>query len=424
MFLNYPAGVFNSHWFQFFNALSFQVMMGTPVILFAKSLGASSTILGIISAFTPIMTMLQLAGARKLEKHGYREFVLMGWGARTIFIFVVAAIPLMNFLGTNAKLFILVGTLLIYNCLRGITSAGWLPWMTALIPEESRGRFLSLDQLFQYIGSLITVSVSGFLMHGKTESWEFVLLFFLSALNAIMSLLFIQRIPDVKRSDTLKKSAAHVPWAAMLRYAPFLRLVIFNLIYAMMTGGMGAFTVEYLHMNPKFNISLILYLSAVTFIGSMLWLIISVLIIDYLSARRIFRLAMIVFSLVMIGWLFLSAGLIPASITLVALLNFCSGFATAAFNLANAHISMSLMPEMGRNHFFALFSVITNLGLGAAPILWGLGLDSLGSSFELVTGIFHWRRHSIYFLLLFCLSLIAFLYISRLRDRQKNPVLE
>ena len=405
MFLNYPVGVFNSHWFQFFNALSFQVMMGTPVILFAKSLGASSTILGIIAAFTPIMTMLQLIGAKKLEKHGYREFVLMGWGTRTIFIFVVAAVPLMNFLGPHAKLFVLVGTLLIYNCLRGITSAGWLPWMTALIPEESRGRFLSLDQLFQYMGSLICVGVSGFLMHGKTESWEFVLLFFLSALNAIVSLLFIRRIPDVKRSETLKKSAAHVPWAAMLRYAPFLRLVIFNLIYAMTTGGMGAFTVEYLHMNPRFNISLILYLSAVTFFGSMLWLTISAMI--QLPAQRIFRLAMIVFSLVMIGWLLLSAGIIPSGVVLVALLNFCTGFATAAFNLANAHISMSLMPEMGRNHFFALFSVITNLGLGAAPILWGLGLDSLGS-FELVTGIFHWQRHSIYFLLLFCLSLIAF----------------
>ncbi|PWU10950.1 MAG: hypothetical protein C5B47_01460 [Verrucomicrobia bacterium] len=419
MFLNYPVGAFNSHWFQFFNALSFQIMMGAPVILFAKSLGASSTILGVIAAFTPLMTMFQLAGARKLEKHGYRGFVLMGWGTRTIFIFIVAAVPLMNFLETNAKLFVLVGALLIYNCLRGIASAGWLPWMTALIPEESRGRFLSLDQLFQYIGSLISVSVSGFLMHGKTESWEFVILFFLSALNAIMSLLFIRRIPDVQRSETLKKSAAHVPWAAMLGYAPFHRLVIFNLIYAMMTGGMGAFTVEYLHMNPKFNISLILYLSSVAFIGSMLWFTISVMVIDHLSAQVIFRVAMAVFSLVMIGWLLLSAEVIPGSIALVALLNFCAGFATAAFNLANAHISMSLMPEMGRNHFFALFSVITNLGLGAAPILWGMSLDFLGR-FELVTGVFHWQRHSMYFLLLFCLSLIALLYISRLRDQHKN----
>lgn len=259
-------------------------------------------------------------------------------------------------------------------------------------------------------------------MHGRAESWEFMILFFLSAINAIISLLFIRRIPNVERSETFKKSAVRVPWGAMLRYAPFFRLVIFNLIYAMVTGGMGAFTVEYLRAYPKFNISLILYLSSIAFIGSLLWLIISVIIIDHFSARKVFRMAMGIFILVIIGWLLVSATVIPCSIILVAMLNFCSGFATGAFNLANAHISMSLMPEMGRNHFFALFSVITNLGLGAAPIFWGFSLDML-DGFEAVTGAFHWRRHSIYFLALLFLNFIAFFYISQLKERQIAPSL-
>ena len=49
----YPRGSFNAHWFSLFNAVSFQVMMGAPIIVYAKSLGASSTVLGIIAAFTP-----------------------------------------------------------------------------------------------------------------------------------------------------------------------------------------------------------------------------------------------------------------------------------------------------------------------------------------------------------------------------------
>ena len=51
-----PRGSFNLHWFSLFNAISFQIMMGAPIIVYAKSLGASSTTLGIIAAFTPLMT--------------------------------------------------------------------------------------------------------------------------------------------------------------------------------------------------------------------------------------------------------------------------------------------------------------------------------------------------------------------------------
>ena len=54
-----PQGSFNLHWFSLFNAVSFQIMMGAPIIVYAKSLGASSTILGIIAAFTPLMTIFQ-----------------------------------------------------------------------------------------------------------------------------------------------------------------------------------------------------------------------------------------------------------------------------------------------------------------------------------------------------------------------------
>ena len=97
----YPWGCFNAHWFSLFNAVSFQVMMGAPIIVYAKSLGASSTVLGIIAAFTPLMTVFQLPAAQHLEYCGYRQFVLMGWGARTILIFVVSAIPLAGFLATH-----------------------------------------------------------------------------------------------------------------------------------------------------------------------------------------------------------------------------------------------------------------------------------------------------------------------------------
>jgi hypothetical protein len=76
---------------------------------------------------------------------------------------------------------------------------------------------------------------------------------------------------------------------------------------------------------------------------------------------------------------------------------------------------------MGSNHFFALFTVITSLGLGGSPVGWGLILDVIGS-FEAVTGAFYWRRHSIYFVALLVLNAMAFVYIPRLHESRASSV--
>jgi hypothetical protein len=83
------------------------------------------------------------------------------------------------------------------------------------------------------------------------------------------------------------------------------------------------------------------------------------------------------------------------------------------------------MPVMGRNHFCAMFSVITSLGLGAAPVAWGISLDVIGT-YEVVTGAFHWKRHSIYFAVLFLLNIFTILQTRRLCEHvpgglEKNP---
>jgi MFS family permease len=184
----YPRGSFNTHWFSLFNAVSFQIMMGAPVIVYAKSLSASSTVLGVIAAFTPLMTVFQLPAAQHLERYGYRRFFLMGWGARTVLIFVVAAIPLLEGFDDATKLAALLAALFFFNLLRGISSAAIMPWIAHLIPENVRGRFLSIDQLFMYGGCLASLLVSALVVAGPVEAWEYAVVFFISGIAATISL--------------------------------------------------------------------------------------------------------------------------------------------------------------------------------------------------------------------------------------------
>ncbi len=411
----YPRGSFNAHWFNLFNAVSFQIILGAPIILYAKSIGASSTVLGIIASFTPLMTVFQLPAAQFLGRYGYKQFVLMGWSLRTVFIFLVSAVPLMSFLDNTSKLAVVLASLFVFNLLRGISSAAWMPWIATLIPEEIRGRFLSVDQIFMHVGSLLALVASAVVMTGRVDPWEYALVFLLSAGGATLSLSFIRRIPETVASETVRKSSAPVPWRQILAYPPFRELLIFNVLFMAVIGSLGVFTVEYLREFPKFDVSLVLYLSGISFLGALSSLPFVGRLVDDAGSKPVMAGALILFGITILGWFLVAAGLLPCSIWVIGILNFFAGVAGANFNLANVRIIMSTMPEMGRNHFFSLFTVITSLGLGAAPVLWGVSLDFIGT-YEAVTGVFHWRRHSIYFLALFALNLLALSFIRRLHE--------
>ena len=411
----YPKGSFNIHWFGIFNAISFQIILGAPIILYAKSIGASSTVLGIIASFTPLMTVFQLPAAQFLGRYGYKQFVLMGWSMRTLFIFLITGIPLAGFLDNTTKLAVMLASLFVFNLLRGISTAAWMPWITALIPEEIRGRFLSVDQMFLTLGCLLALIASAVVMTGRVEPWEYALVFLMSAVGATLSLNFIRRIPDVAASETVRKSSELVPWGNILAYPPFRELLKFNVLFMAVIGSLGVFTIEYLREFPKFDVSVVLYLSGISFIGALVSLPFSGRLVDEAGSKPVMTGALALFSVTILGWFLVAAGVLPCSLWVIGTLNFLSGVAGANFNLANVRIIMATMPEMGRNHFFALFTVITSLGLGAAPIVWGVSLDFIGT-YEAVTGAFHWRRHSIYFLALFVLNIIAMTFIRRLHE--------
>ena len=329
--------------------------------------------LGIIASFTPLMTVFQLPAAQFLGRYGYKQFVLMGWSLRTIFIFLITAVPLSVFLDNTSKLAVILASLFVFNLLRGISSAAWMPWMAALIPEEIRGRFLSLDQIFMHTGSLLALFASAVVMTGRVDPWEYSLVFMLSAIGATVSLGFIRKIPEVEQeSETVRKSSQPVPWAQILAYPPFRALLVFNLVFMAVIGSLGVFTVEYLREFPKFDVSLVLYLSGLSFVGALVSLPFVGRLVDDAGSKPVMTGALALFCAVILGWFLVAAGVIPCSIWVIGILNFASGVAGANFNLANVRIIMSTMPEMGRNHFFALFTVITSLGLGAAPVLWGI----------------------------------------------------
>src|SRR6202045_2579009 len=241
-----------AHQFSLYNQLNFQITLGTPMILYAQSLGASSTTIGIVAALAPLLTVLQLPTAYFIPKVGYKRFVLLGWFSRTIIVFSLALLPLVTALDAATKTSLMLMCLFTFNVLRGISTGAWLPWLTSLIPETSRGAFLRRDQTFMQIGGVLAMALSTFVLWSNAHGANFSFLFLLSACAGTVSLLFIRRIPDVPIEEQIRGSGQPVPWLEILRHPPFSKLLIFNVVYNWVVGGLAAFAIGFLQSRAGF----------------------------------------------------------------------------------------------------------------------------------------------------------------------------
>lgn len=130
----------NAWLFALFNGFSFQIVLGSPMILYAQKLSASATILGIITGMTPLMVIFQIPAAYHVDRIGYKRFMVAGWGTRTLFTIGIALLPwTTSLLNETVRLALLLGLLFCFNLVRGISSCAWLPWITHLVPENYRG---------------------------------------------------------------------------------------------------------------------------------------------------------------------------------------------------------------------------------------------------------------------------------------------
>src|SRR5215467_4523580 len=92
--VSFPPGLHNTFLFSGFNALSYPLVLSSPMVLYAKTLGASATILGVIVGMMPLLVIFQIPAANHIARIGFKRFVYAGWGTRVMFIFGMAMVPL------------------------------------------------------------------------------------------------------------------------------------------------------------------------------------------------------------------------------------------------------------------------------------------------------------------------------------------
>jgi Major Facilitator Superfamily len=415
-----PPQATNSFRFSLFNAVNFQITLGAPMVLYAKALGGSATTIGIVASLAPLMTILQLPTAYFIPKVGYKGFVLFGWSVRAVLLFMLAILPLLVFLPAAIQTQLMLVCLFLFNVVRGISTGAWLPWLTALVPANARGAFLRSDQFHMQCGGMLAIAIATIVLWSGGEPWQFSLLFIVSGLAGMLSLHFVRKIPDIEIGEQAKSSGQPVPWLQILKYPPFAKLLIFNVVYNWVVGGLAAFVIAFLEGRAGYTAGQVLAVSLAAAVGAFATVPFFGLILERTGSKPLLRLAMSLYLLGILFWVLITSGILPAHYLLIGFNYLVLGVAGGLFSIANTRIAMDTMPMMGRNHFFSLFTVFASLSLGLAPIFWGVFLDILGRK-EFSIGLFQVNRYSIYFVLLSLLGIVTFFLAKPLVEEQGKP---
>lgn len=414
----FPPGLHHAFWFATFNALSFPIVIGAPMILYAKTLGASATVLGVIAGMMPLLVIFQIPAASHVSRVGYKRFVYAGWGMRVLFIGGMAVVPLLGgVLDPTARLVLLLLLLFAFNLSRGISSCAWLPWIAALVPETVRGRYLARDAACVNLASFVVVVLAAFALGAQPAAWQFSVLFILSAVMGGTSLVFLKRIPDVEvPAEAQRNSHEPVPWLAISQHPPFRKLLRVNVVWPLAVGGLGAFTIAWLKTQAGLSEGQVLLVSSAAYLGglSSLWLLGPRL--DRLGSRPVMMFCMAGWVVIVAGWMALAGRALQPTLPILLALQFLMGLAAALVNMSNVRLAMAIIPVMGRDHFFALYSVVGSLAMGLSPILWGVLIDSL-RGLDLVWHGFAVNRYSVFF----ALTGLGFLVSLGLCARLEEP---
>lgn len=414
----FPKGVNYLFAFFFFNFLSCMIVMDSPIILYAESLDASATVIGLIQGITPLMVVFQIPAADHVARVGYKRFITTGWTLRLVFILPLIAVPLLDgVLNAQSQLALVIGALFGFNLVRGIASTAWFPWITGIIPEKIRGRYLAVETASNNIGSLIALLLAAWYLGSTTGSSRFAVMFAFSLAMGAVSLWFIFRVPDAEVTEENAAEKQPVSWSEIWQHTNFRKLLWVAFTWAVLMGGLMGFIVKFLKGPAGWADDRVLLASAIKFIGglSSLWFLHSRL--DRMGSRPLMFVALGIWVAILLMWTGMAGGRATVSFPLVCGVYLVSGFAFCTFYMCLNKLAMSTVPELGKSHFFALFSVVGSLAVGIFPILWGILIDALETTQVMWLGV-QWNQFSIYFAGLLGVLLVLVVLVASLREEK------
>jgi len=185
------------NFFNIFNAVSWNLLVGIIITLFALRLGASATYIGLMSSTFYIALFMLPLGKILARRFSIIKVFSFAWATRSICMLLAAAAPFFEYAGYRnmALLLIMLGVFL-FNIFRGIGMIGNNPVLSELAVGPDRGSYMTQIQIINsaigMFGSFFIAMVLG----NEPPIFVFSVLLFLGVITGIISGYVIKKVPE------------------------------------------------------------------------------------------------------------------------------------------------------------------------------------------------------------------------------------
>ncbi|MDF2441211.1 MAG: hypothetical protein JWN98_2195 [Abditibacteriota bacterium] len=371
---------------------------GAVYTAFAREIGASNTIMGILAAALPVMGFLQVWGAYLVERRRRRKQQMLIAGLLSRSLWVGAALsPLIaqafpESIPKEWVLWIVVSTVLVSSVCQAFSSPAFFSWMADLVPSRVRSTFFARRMQMGTFVALFTSTAGGLVADFYPSLTIYCLILALAGVCGMLDILFFIGVreprkvfssPDVDQA--LDELARDLPSPmdsirepmrdpSVRRFLMFVSLLMVG--YALQGPFLWLHCLENLKMNKTVTGLILngapLLAMAIT---SRFWGDVT----RRHGNRPVMRLASIGLMVIPLGWIFST----DESAILLGVLLFLSGILAGALDLSNMNLITGLAPHVPRSTMTAVFSIAAGTSFAVASVAGGRIADWLE----------HWEIH-------------------------------
>jgi len=353
-------GVFGSMWA---NTVS-----GAPFAAYARKLGATTLVYGLMASLPFLGTLAQIPGAYIVERTRRRKplFVWSCLIARASWL-VAAALPWL-FADAGPRVVGLMAVVFLSAALGNLGSPGWLSWFGDVVPARTRGKYIGVRARLATLMGMIAALAAGYALDRSSAYWMYTVVLGVAALLGVSDtlLLFGVREPHMTGSADPPRLMNIV--LGPLRDEPFRRYLAYAASSALcqwiIAPFVWLFALEYLGLGKlTANLYLmVLPLAAMTVLFP-LW----GGLVDRYGCRPTLTLSWIGMSIFPVAWFFAT----PVGNEWLAIVGVVTGAFSAGMQVAEFDLMFSMTPAEQRSAYLASVAVASGLAATVAPAVGG-----------------------------------------------------
>lgn len=366
-------------WFGFFNAMTWQVALGTPMVMLGEQLGASTFAIGTAYSFLYLLTPVQVLATSLLPRFGCRRMMLSGWGTRSLFLLPVIWLAwLAPEQGSTWHVAVFLLSLFLFTLARSFGSCAWLPWINALLTAENRGRYFASEQAISGIAGVGTLLICSLSLAVMPLYDAFLIQYAFAFAGSWFAYAALARLPDAPRPGALPlRTVVEQTPRLLLEPGPFRQFVTIGVLLGAAVTAIPPFCAYYLKVGPGDSPARIVFYTLIQYVGVISGAILIRKQVDRVGARPFFLLSLTVYVVIALFWIVLLRGW-ARGLDYVPVVYFLVGFAASCWAAANMkYLPLAIAPER-RTLAFSVHAAVTAVASGVAASAWGLVIKSGG----------------------------------------------